>query len=150
MLSGRNIGYEYRYVLERKYAKKYSGNMLERPSLLLNPWSLRKTDTGTDLAKAGEVWSDNKEDQISMLKRRSGSGGRSLNGKRKSRGIDNFASLDFLPSVSLVLANAKPDAKGQISIKLADIGARQQLHVLVVDNQGSLYREFTVPAGRRS
>ena len=28
-LSGRNIGDEYRYILDRKYARKYPGNMLK-------------------------------------------------------------------------------------------------------------------------
>jgi hypothetical protein len=45
-IAGRNIGDEYRYILDRKYAKKYPGSMLERPSLLLNPWAVRGTETG--------------------------------------------------------------------------------------------------------
>ena len=40
-LTGRNIGDEYRYVLDRRGQKKYPGNMLERPMLLLNPWAVR-------------------------------------------------------------------------------------------------------------
>ena len=35
--AGRELADEYRYVLERRYAPKYPGNMLQRPSLLLNP-----------------------------------------------------------------------------------------------------------------
>ncbi|MEM8681583.1 MAG: hypothetical protein AAGF97_19730, partial [Planctomycetota bacterium] len=38
--AGRDIGDEYRYVLERQYAQKFPGNLLERPSLLLNPWAV--------------------------------------------------------------------------------------------------------------
>jgi len=34
-LTGRNIGDEYRYIIDRKYATKFPGNMLDRPSLLL-------------------------------------------------------------------------------------------------------------------
>lgn len=37
-LSGRTLSEEYRYIIERKYAKKFVGNQLPRPSLLLNPW----------------------------------------------------------------------------------------------------------------
>ena len=48
-IEGRSIGDEYRYILDRKYAKKYPGNMLARPSLLLNPWPLRKTTAGHQL-----------------------------------------------------------------------------------------------------
>ncbi len=52
-LSGRNIGDEYRYVLDRRLQKKYPGNLLDRPSLLLNPWIVRSTETGEQMAKAG-------------------------------------------------------------------------------------------------
>ena len=47
-VAGRNIGDEYRYIIDRKFAKKYPGNMLERPSLLLNPWAIRGTETGAN------------------------------------------------------------------------------------------------------
>src|SRR5207248_453226 len=53
-LTGRNIGDEYRYVLERKAQRKYPGNLLERPSLLLNPWAVRTTDTGEQVPEGGE------------------------------------------------------------------------------------------------
>ena len=49
----REIGEEYRYVLDRRYAPKYPGNMLKRPGLILNPWSVRKTDTGRQTAAKG-------------------------------------------------------------------------------------------------
>jgi len=39
-IAGRNIGDEYRYILERKFAKVYPGNMLKRHGLLLNPWEI--------------------------------------------------------------------------------------------------------------
>src|SRR4029077_19809508 len=53
-LTGRNIGDEYRYVLDRKGQKKYPGNMLERPMLLLNPWAIRTTETGEQHAMKGD------------------------------------------------------------------------------------------------
>ena len=55
-VSGRDIGDEYRYILERQLAPKRAGNMLGRPGLLLNPWAVRKTDTGLDEAAAGEEY----------------------------------------------------------------------------------------------
>ena len=44
-VSAEVFGDEQRYILERRYAKKFPGNMLERPSLLLNPWAIRSTET---------------------------------------------------------------------------------------------------------
>ena len=53
-LTGRNIGDEYRYVLERRNQKKFPGNMLARPELLLNPWAVRQTETGEQVAAGGD------------------------------------------------------------------------------------------------
>ena len=55
-VAGRSIGDEFRYILERKYAKKYPGNMLKRPSLLLNPWPLRKTDADRQIVRTGGLF----------------------------------------------------------------------------------------------
>ena len=50
--SGRDIGDEYRYIIDRQSARKFPGNMLERPGLLLNPWALRDTETQAESARA--------------------------------------------------------------------------------------------------
>jgi hypothetical protein len=54
--AGRKLGDEYRYIIDRRYAQKYPGNMLERPSLLLNPWAIRGTETGQQVAAQGEAF----------------------------------------------------------------------------------------------
>ena len=43
--SGRSIGDEYRYILDRRLQTIYPGNMLARPGLLLNPWAIEKTES---------------------------------------------------------------------------------------------------------
>jgi hypothetical protein len=53
-ISGRNLGDELRYILERRYAEKFAGNMLTRPELLLNPWAVRDTESGRELLEAGD------------------------------------------------------------------------------------------------
>ena len=57
-LSGRDIGDEYRYILERREQTPFPGNMLARPGLLLNPWAIRETDTGKQQAAAGGEYDD--------------------------------------------------------------------------------------------
>ena len=52
-MAERDIGEEYRYVLERRQTEKFPGNMLTRPGLILNPWSLRKTSTTLQDAQEG-------------------------------------------------------------------------------------------------
>src|SRR5262249_48344873 len=55
-LTVRNIGDEYRYVLDRRGQRKFPGNMLERPMLLLNPWAVRTTETGEQMAQGGDMF----------------------------------------------------------------------------------------------
>ncbi len=43
--AGRALSDEYRYILERRFARKFPGNMLQRPTLLLNPWALDEART---------------------------------------------------------------------------------------------------------
>jgi hypothetical protein len=44
--AGRDIGDEYRYILERRYSQKFAGNMLSRPGLILNPLGKAKDRPG--------------------------------------------------------------------------------------------------------
>jgi hypothetical protein len=76
-VEGRNIGDEYRYIIDRRYATKFPGNMLERPSLLLNPWPIRTTETGTQEAKAGEEFARRAKPQP-CLRARAGSAAQPL------------------------------------------------------------------------
>ena len=57
-LSGRDIGDEHRYILERREQTPFPGNMLARPGLLLNPWAIRETDTGKQQAATGGEYAD--------------------------------------------------------------------------------------------
>ncbi|MFC1806097.1 hypothetical protein ACFL09_03865 [Planctomycetota bacterium] len=138
-LEGRDIGDEYRYIIERKYAKKFPGVMLKRPSYLLNPWAVRSTETGTQEARPGEA-------ARSVSRRAYGGRG---SGKGKSRGAVaraiHFANLDFLGQPAAVLTNLRPDKNGVVTIQRADLGSGQQLHVVAVDPQNTVYREVALP-----
>jgi len=141
-LSGRNIGDEYQYILERKFAKVVPGNLLKRPSLLLNPWSLRKTETGKDSAQAGEGWSESAMpgQGVSI-----GAAAPSPSGREGGGAWSDFACMDFLFKPSLVIINAKPDSNGRVVLNLDDFGAKQQLHVVAVDDDEIIYREMSLP-----
>ncbi len=62
-LSGRDIGDELRYILDRRQGRIFPGNMLRRPSILLNPWAIRDTDTDIVDAKAGEDYRRSADDE---------------------------------------------------------------------------------------
>ncbi len=145
-MSGRKIGDEYRYILERKYAHKYPGNMLRRPSLLLNPWSLRKTDTNKDNAKEGDAWAAN--EQLRRSQAYGGAGGRGSNGAGSSAGYIT-PNLDFLPEPALILSNLQPDKNGVVTVDLKQVGPRQQIHIMAVNADNAVYREASLPADWR-
>ena len=140
-LSGRAIGDEYRYILERKFARIFAGNMLARPSLLLNPWSLRKTDTGKQDAQGGDAWGRVAEPEpTAPMESKAGS-----THSQASAGEGDYSEFDYLPEPSLLLSNLKPEADGTVSIPMDKLGSRQQLHILAVDLRDAVYREISLP-----
>ncbi|MCY2991239.1 MAG: hypothetical protein NTY19_25705 [Planctomycetota bacterium] len=140
-IAGRNIGDEYRYILDRKYAKKYPGNMLERPSLLLNPWAVRSTETGEQVAAAGADFAK-KSDQA---------GGGQGRGEAKATAAaagGDFVNLDFLAQASAVLLNLAADEKGVVSIPRQELGPHQHLHIVAVDPRSTAYRSVSLPEAK--
>ena len=137
-LAGRNIGDEYRYIIDRKYAKKFPGNTLERPSLLLNPWVLRSTETGEQIAAGGEDFGANGPPPASMMGRGEGGGGGAF-----ARGGD-FANLDFLAEASAVFVNLVPDKDGRIILKRELLGSHQHLHVVACDPLNTTWRSVAL------
>ncbi|MBN2490395.1 MAG: hypothetical protein JXQ29_06055, partial [Planctomycetes bacterium] len=133
--AGREIGDEYRYILDRRYARKYPGNMLRRPGLLLNPWALDETATALGLdGGAGGAFGGRRG---GVGRRYGGEGGVARAATSTAPGI--FPNLDFLPEAAPTLANLRPDAAGRVRVPLADLGPGQLVHVLAVDRQDSTY-----------
>ncbi|MEZ6118737.1 MAG: hypothetical protein R3C28_19525 [Pirellulaceae bacterium] len=137
-VEGRDIGEEYRYILDRRYAKKYPGNMLQRPELLLNPWDIRSTQTDRQDASAGSdfgVAADNAAPAASAMQDRLA---------RQAQQEDTFASLDFLADPSVQLINLTANEKGEIRINKKLLEGRQHLHVLAVDPVTTEFRSFAL------
>ncbi len=136
-LAGRDIGDEYRYILDRKYAKKFAGSMLKRPSVLLNPWAIRSTEAGTQDAKGGDKWGSG-----SIGSEGGSAGGR--RGRSRSQRGQEFANLDFLANGSAVLLNLTPE-KGVVTIDRSLLGAHQHIHVIAVDAEDTVARSVSLP-----
>jgi hypothetical protein len=146
-VSGRNIGDEYRYILERRFAVRHAGNMLDRPSLLLAPWSVRDTASSRQQAQAGDVYDAvSASDEPVVMKGQYGS--RSAGGRKAMLGAGGGAgfveSLDFLPAPALVLANLLPDAKGAITIERSRLGGRSQVYAVLCDGENWAARELAL------
>ena len=126
---GREIGDEYRYILDRRYATKYPGNRLPRPGLLLNPWDKRSTDSealpvadgAAPLASAGSL--PGIAHMADMLARNE------LASARPS--LDS--NWDFLAAASPALFNLIPDAAGKIRLPASALGDGSLIQVYVED-----------------
>jgi hypothetical protein len=139
-LTGRNIGDEYRYVLDRRGMRKFPGNMLERPQLLLNPWAVRSTETGEQMAQGGDMF------------RRKGDAPPTAAlppaatppaGATATAGAD-FADLDFLADPSAVLLNLVPNAEGIVKIDRQRLGPHPLITVAAVDPLSTTVRTISV------
>lgn len=138
-LTGRNIGDEYRYIIDRKYATKYPGNMLERPSLLLNPWAVRDTETGKQEAAAGSEYGRRGERPDSEAKREDAAAA------EPPVQAENFADLNFLASTSGVLVNLAPDDDGVVEVPRDALGRHQHIQVVAIDPLNTTCRTVTLP-----
>ncbi|QEL15260.1 transcription antitermination NusB family protein [Limnoglobus roseus] len=139
--TGRNIGDEYRYVLERKAQKKYPGNMLDRPQLLLNPWAIRPTTTGEQMAEGGDSFrragGATPPQEIEKLNK-------AINGGVGSNS-SGFANLDFLADASTVVVNLVPDKDGVIRVPRRGLGPQSMIHVVAVDPLSTTVKHVTLP-----
>ncbi|MCX7048726.1 MAG: hypothetical protein NTX50_24975, partial [Candidatus Sumerlaeota bacterium] len=135
-LSGRDIGDEYRYILERKLAKKFPGVMFKRPELLLNPWELQKTETGEKTAQAGEEYGALRQSEATAL-------GRSAAPAKPKSGemFSDYTSLDFLAESSAALLDLKPGANGVVVLERKALGNHPNLLVFAADPENSVYRQ---------
>lgn len=141
-ISGRSLGEEYRYVIDRRSMKKFPGSLLPRPGLLLNPWAIRDTQTEIDEAAAGTEFQRRSEAQTAKAKAAMKNGrAKPANGERPWNRISN---MDFLATTGPVMYGLKPDKGGKISIKLADLGDRQFIRILALDGDSAVQRDLSL------
>ncbi len=141
-LTGRNIGDEYRYVLDRRTQKKYPGNMLERPMLLLNPWAVRTTETGEQLAQGGDQFGG--KGGVAppvVLPPPPPPGTPPPAGPTDSDSSD----LDFLYDASAVAVNLTADANGVVRVPVKDFGPHAMIHVVACDPLNTTVRSTSLP-----
>lgn len=139
-VSGREIGDEARYVLERRFAERYPGMMLERPSLILNPWAVRGTDVAPEVLAGEERLGSRGAGGRRNLTKASGGGpavGQSL-------GSPMGANLDFLASPALVLANLVPDEKGEVRVPLKALEGFGAVQVAALAPEQTVLRHLSL------
>ncbi len=137
-IAGRAIGEEYRYILDRRYAAKFPGNMLTRPSLLLNPWALRTTENTVQVAADGD-------DFGGVGGVTDSEAGRSEAQQSQAEGISDFANLDFLAKGTVALLNLEPGEDGVVTIDRDQLGDKQLVRIIVQDPTWTLARHVELP-----
>ncbi|MDY0165019.1 MAG: hypothetical protein RBS80_00660 [Thermoguttaceae bacterium] len=138
-VAGRNIGDEYRYILDRRSARRFPGNMLARPGLLLNPWAVCDTTTGELIAAGGED-----DRQLSRY------GGTSASGRRAGAEVwraerSDPQDLNFLARPAVVKTNLRPGEDGVVEIDRAELGDRHVLWIVAVDGEHTAWRPLALP-----
>jgi hypothetical protein len=145
-VSGRALGDELRYVLERRYATAFPGVMAQRPSLLLNPWETRRTETEKQQAQQGEGWADAKDGadkpaaakMARLLNEALAEGGGAMGGG----GAPLVPCLEVLSGPALSVLNLVPDGEGRVTARLAGLGPRQMITVVACNGQESVLRQL--------
>lgn len=124
--SGRELGDETRYVLDRRHLARRPGVMLEKPSLLLNPWARQATTTSVARPSAGGVFAAAAAPRPAMAQARA----RPLGAATSSV---SFSTFDFLPGDAVLLANLRPNADGVLRVPLAELAGCTCAQVICVD-----------------
>ena len=139
---GREIGDEYRYILERRYAKLFPGNMLTRPGLLLNPWAIRDTGLENLTQLGGEAAGLTRGGSAGAM---NGPAAEAAAKKQAPAGGVASTNLDFLAETAPVTYNILPDKDGIIRIERKAFGDRQQIQVYAEDLENAAWQKFSLP-----
>ncbi|MDX2091632.1 MAG: hypothetical protein SFX73_27475 [Kofleriaceae bacterium] len=138
-VSGRELGDEYRYILERRTAKRFPGLLLERPSLLLNPWSRRATSTAVAVAGAGGAYAP----APAMYASAPAASGAWRDDA--AHDADAFLGYDFVGHPPAVIANLVPDGDGVVRVPRSELGGATSVTVIVDDPAASTFRHASAP-----
>lgn len=142
-IAGRAIGDEFRYILERRYARLFPGNMLKRPELLLNPWEVRSTDLLEQTMATGQAAARSAGDREKKLKQAAKAEAATASAPAPAQQIGS--NLDFLANAAPTIYNLVPDANGVVKIDRKLLGDRQHVHVYAEDLTSAVLHEAALP-----
>lgn len=135
----REIGDEYRYILDRRYARRLPGNMLVRPSLLLNPWEVRLAND------------QNAQSQVQGG--RGGGGGGKLSGSLFGSTVESGGkwpsdpiggNIDYLEESAPTIYNLAPDQDGVVRVPRASLKDRQYIQVYIEDLDSAAWQTMAL------
>jgi len=150
--SGRELGDELRYVMERRFQQKHPGNMLARPGLLLNPWATQDT-TNAAVGISGGAGRGYGGRGGAARKAASMSPGPAGEARPGETAPADHANLDWLAGSGALQANLAPDRDGVVRVKLAALGSGGFVTALAIDGPQRAQRQLVraeAPATVRS
>ena len=139
-LSGRRLGDEAQYILDRRSRPHRPGNPLFRPSLLVSPWTAAETSTGSSTIIEDASFANEGMPAYDVGAPRS-LGGPSFGGEAAP-----LPCFDFLRDPAVVIPNLRPDKDGAITIPLDALAGHQDLLLLASDGIRSTSLRFALPA----
>ncbi|HUS29433.1 MAG TPA: hypothetical protein VMZ53_13030 [Kofleriaceae bacterium] len=128
-VSGRELGDEYRYILERRTAKRFPSVIADKPSLLLNPWARRTTSTAVAHAATGRAFA------ASAPAPMAGGYYRQQAQEPAAGNSEAYVAYDFLPERPVVIANLIPD-NGVVRVPMSELGRATCVTVIADDVGG--------------
>ncbi|MCA9133260.1 MAG: hypothetical protein KDA45_08895, partial [Planctomycetales bacterium] len=128
---------EYSYILSRQGMKKFPGNMLPQPSLLVHPWEVSVTENQQQEAQLGDVMPNmaapGAPPAESSAKRRS----------TATASRPDWKSYDFLAGGAAIVANLAL-VEGQVRIPLEPLAGYSSINVVVVHPTSSDSRQVVL------
>ncbi|MEZ0385958.1 MAG: hypothetical protein ACAI34_02735, partial [Verrucomicrobium sp.] len=141
--AGREIGDEYRYILDRRYAKTYPGNMLTRPGLLLNPWSTRDTGLAELSQAAGQAAGATSGSKDARVRKAMLEAAKKRD--QPNQGETTVPNLDFLATSAPSLYNLLPDKEGIVRVPRTALGDRQDVQIYAEDLSQAVSQRMALP-----
>lgn len=133
----RAIGDELQYIIDRQYAEKFPGNLLDPPSLLINPWAVRSTQTGSQQAADGSNFAREAAPESESQDRRNSD-------SPDDAPADSSVYLDYVPRPSTVLLHVDVDENGVATIQREALNGLHMVHLVAVDDNWTDYREISL------
>ncbi len=129
---------EYLYILERQGIKKYPGNMLAQPTLLVRPWEVSVTENADKAAEMG--------DAIPRMAAPGPTMGRNEAdpGKMQSEQHLDWKCYDFLGTPTALATNLEVE-NGKVSYPIDGFKGYSSLSVVLVNDASIDSRQITLP-----
>lgn len=140
---GRDLGDEYRYILDRADYPAHAGNLLQRPGLLLNPWAITQTATERQLTLAGDAgFAPSEPAPTFSLSAPSTQKAAATLWDQPATG-QHWASYDFMAQPGMAWLNLTPDTQGRLDITFP-AQTPPHLHLLAVEGNELLYQQVVL------